>query len=197
MLGPYSHKTNKRIIAAMLVAFCLGLSLLFTGCTATKLNRSTSKKVVASDKNTEENQNKKSTLFDRSQITEEDYSLKLIPIDPSKDMGHTTNPDTGEQNYRNAIPVYEKKTKNTNKDVTTATEEAKTNTTSEKSKATTDETEKHKVKISLPWYAFAFLGFFAFATIIGLFFIYKLFKTISPLVGTVSELENRLKKLEP
>ncbi len=181
----------------MIVAFCIGLSLLFSGCTATDLKRSTSKKEVTADKSTAENQNIKSTLFDRSTITEEDYTLKLLPIDPSKEMGHTTNPDTGEQNYRNAIPVYEKKTKNTNKDVTEESEEAKTTTTEEKSKATTDETDKHKVKISIPWYAFAFLGFFAFATIIGLFFIYKLFKTISPLVGAVAELKNRLKKLEP
>lgn len=180
----------------MLVVFCISLALLFSGCNAVKRSQSTSESEVTSETNSQENQNKKSTLFDRSQITEEDYSLKLIPIDPSKDMGHSTNPDTGEQNYRNAIPVYEKKTKNTNKDVTEATQEAKTIATTEESKATTNETTDDKIKFSVPWYAFAILGFFGFATIIVLFFLWKLSKTIAPIFGTVAALEKRLKILE-
>src|SRR5690606_26362323 len=121
----------------------------------------------------------------------ENYSLRLVPIDPTKEIGQTTNPDTGEQQWRNAIPVYEKKTKQTDTDKTEETTEAKTIDTTEESKATTNETNKDKIKFSVPWYAFLILGFFGFATIIGLFFMWKLSKTVAPLVSTVSELHQR------
>jgi hypothetical protein len=197
MLENNCHSTNKKIIALMILLFFAALSMfVFSGCTATKLNRSTNKKKVALDSQTAQTENKKTSIFDRSTITEEDYSLKLIPIDPSKEMGHTTNPKTGEQNYRNAIPVYEKKTKKTNKDLTTDSEEAKTNETNDQIKATTDESAKNKTKLSVPWYAFLFLGFFGFATIVGLFFVWKLTKSISVFAGSLKTLESRLNILE-
>jgi len=196
MIGEYSHKTNKKIIIAMLAVFFVALMLLQCSCTATKLNRSTSKSDIASENQTTENQQTKTNIFDRSRITQEDYSLRLIPIDPSKAIGQTTNPDTGEKQWRNAIPVYEKKTKTTDKNVTKQKNEAKTKDTNEKSEATTNETTKDKIKFSIPWYAFIIIGFFFFAAIIGLFFVYKLFKTISPLVSAISTIENRLKTLE-
>lgn len=195
MLGETTHKTNKKLALLLYVAFFTVLYFA-TSCTATKLNRTTRKSDVTSATNSQEKQNKKSTLFDRSTITQEDYSLRLIPIDPTMDIGASTNPATGEQNYRNAIPVYEKSTKKTNKDVTTEENEAKTTATEAISKATTDETTKDKIKFSVPWYAFLILGFFGFATIIGLFFVYKLSKNISVFTGTLSAFENRLKTLE-
>lgn len=195
MLGEYSHRTNKIIALILYVAFFATL-YLFTSCTASKINRSTRKSDVTSDKNIEENQNKKSTLFDRSTITEEDYSLRLIPIDPTKDMGQTTNPETGEKQWRNAIPVYEKKRKQTQNNKTKETTEAKTKKTAETSKANTNETTKDKLKLSVPWYAFLILGFFGFATIIGLYFVYNLSKNFSAISGLVKNLENRINTLE-
>jgi hypothetical protein len=196
MLGEFSHRTNKIIIAAMLVAFCLGLALLFSGCTAKKMFKTTRKNTDASDIQTQAAENSKTNLFDRSRIKEEDYSLKLIPIDPTKEMGHTTDPQTGEQQYRNAIPVYERKTKHTDKDLSEQKIEAKTNNTTTKTKSTNDETEKQLTKLSVPWYAFLILGFFGFATVIGLYFVHKLTKSISVFSSSLAALDGRLKKLE-
>lgn len=195
MLGETTHKTNKKLALLLYVAF-FAVLYFATSCTATKLNKSTRKSDVTSATNSQENQNKKSTLFDRSTITQEDYSLKYIPIDPTQYMGVTTNPNTGEQQYRNAIPVYETSTKKTNKDVTTEENEAKTTATEGISKATTNETNKEKIKFSIPWYAFLILGFFGFATIIGLTLIHKVSKNIAAFSGTIAAFESRLKKLE-
>lgn len=180
----------------MLAVLFVAAMMMQCSCTASKINKATRTSEDTSATETKEKENKKSTLFDRSQITQEDYSLKLIPIDPTKDIGHSTNPDTGEQQWRNAIPYYEKRTTNTNKDVTTETEEARTKDTNQESKATTDEKALDKIKFSVPWYAFLILGFFAFATIVVLFLIYKFSKTLSPLTATVADLSNRLKTLE-
>lgn len=180
----------------MIAALCIGLALFLSGCTAAKIDRHTRKSTITAEAATTQNQTKKNTLFDRSTITEQDYSLRLIPIDPSKEMGHSTNPTTGEQEYRNAIPVYERKSKQTKNDISHHTDEAKTNATTTQTEATTDETNKSKIKFSVPWYAFLILGFFGFATIIGLFFIWKLTKSISAFSGTLASFESRLKTLE-
>lgn len=196
MFNHRSHKTNTVIAVVMYVAFFAVLYFMTSSCTATKINRSTSKSDVTADTNITENENKKTNLFDRSKITEEDYSLRLVPIDPSKAMGQTTNPNTGEKEWRNAIPIYEKKTKTTNKNLATNSEEANSTKIDQTAKAAIDETNKEKTKFSLPWIAFVVLGLFMFLSITGIFFIYKLFKTIAPLVATVNDLNQRLKSLE-
>lgn len=197
MLNQDKHKINKRIITLMLFLFFASLVVfLFGGCTATKTDHHTSSGRVVAETQTDAAAKKETTLFDKSKITEENYSIRLVPIDPTKLIGQTTNPETGEKQWRNAFPVYEKTTKKTNVNKTKETTEAQTATTNQKSEATTDETAKSKIKFSVPWYAFLIVGFFGFATIIGLFFIWKLTQSISGFSGTLAVFENRLKTLE-
>ena len=178
MKAESSHKTNKWIIAAMLGFFLFGISLLFLGCNAAKINRSTRKTADTSEKKTNEEESRTRKSYDFSVHTQEDYRLSLIPMDPSKQMGVKTDPNTGEKTYTNAIPVYEASKKQTDTNITEETDQTKTTDTTENSKATTDETTKKKTKLSVPWYALAIIGFFAFATIVALFLIYLIAKRL-------------------
>lgn len=177
MMGEYSHKKNVRIAVIMWVAF-MAVLYLMTSCTAAKINRKTSKNESASETKTNEAQNKQTNLFDRSFINEEDYSIKYIPVDPTKEMGHTTNPETGAQTWQNAIPVYEKKTKQTSNDITKATTEAKTTEIAAETKATTTETTKDKIKFSVPWYAYFIVGFFCFLILICLVILWMIYNKL-------------------
>lgn len=180
----------------MLMIFAIAMLLFFSACTASKINRSNTKTTETQTKQTNQDETTNSKSFDFSIHTQDDFRLTYLPIDPQKEMGVSTDPTTGETKWVNAIPVYEKSNKQTNIHKTEESTQAKTTTTNEVQEATTDETTKQKIKISVPWYAFAFLGFFVFATIISLVVINKLSKTLSAFGGAIAGIEKRLKTLE-
>lgn len=185
-----SHRTNNKILTVMVAALFIAIILMHCGCTATNLEKSSSRTETKMERQIKDQKDVKTTLFDRSKINEEDYSLHLVPIDPTKRMAHWTNLETGEHSYQNAIPYYEKKTKQTNKNITQEKKEAKTTSVTDQNKAITDDQNKEKSKFSIPWYVFLILGFFGFAIVVGLFLIYNLTKNLTRIAGVLPQYKN-------
>lgn len=185
-----SHRTYKKIITVMIAALFIAVILMHCSCTATNLEKTSSRTETKTERKIKDQKDVKTTLFDRSKINEEDYSLHLVPIDPTKSMAHWTNLETGEHSYQNAIPYYEKKTKQTNKNITQEKKEAKTTIVTDQNKAITDDQNKEKSKFSIPWYVFLILGFFGFATVVGLFLVYNLTKNLSRIAAVLPQYKN-------
>lgn len=198
MIGDYPHKKNVKIAILVYVLF-LGTLYFMTSCTSTKIKRQKLKKQTETEtvvqanatQETNKNQNKQTSLFDRSLITENDFSIKLTPIDPLLPMQWATNPQTGVQEWQNAIPEYQASTKETNTNTTQETEETTQTTakatTEETAKAsakeTTEETNKEKEKFSLPWYSWFFMGFFLFGTILWIIIYISIKKQIKQFIS--------------
>lgn len=189
MLEGNSHRKNKRIIAWMLFIFSMGLILfLIGGCSAMKLDKSTSKSTDLEKTNSSSTENKNTKQFDFSIFRQENFRLSYLPINPFKELRIATD-NKGNTILENAYPVYESSSRQENKNIEIEETEVKTNEAQEERIGTQEDTNKRKLKVSIPWYAYLLFGFFAFATLIGFYLIYRLTKNITAFSKQLNKFE--------
>lgn len=162
------HHKNIMIIRAMLMVFLLSLMvLLFGGCTI--LSKSRGKKENSNSQTEVENTlsttetNSKGSFFDKSRIYTNDWSFEIEPIDPQKPFSHWVD-KSGNARYENARPIWKNtdRTEEVDKGGTEETTEETTDQANSESNTENKESESwyEKMKVSVPWYFWFFLGLF-------------------------------------